>query len=83
MDERMEARMSATGWFVVKTAWCERAGREARLLERRVYPAEILPDTVGYRVTARRCDCDVACNLQDFPCRWAFTRPELDPFGLA
>jgi hypothetical protein len=52
-------------------------------LERRVYPAEILPDTVGYRVTARRCDCDVACNLQDFPCRWAFTRPELDPFGLA
>lgn len=75
--------MASSGWVVVKQGRCERAGQEARLLERRVYPAEILPDTVGYRVTARRCDCDVACNLQDFPCRWAFTRPELDPFGLA
>jgi len=55
----------------------------AHLLEERVYPAEILPDVVGYRVTAQRCDWDVACNLQGFPCRWAFTRPEHDPFGLA
>ena len=75
--------MSAAEWVSVKRLWCERAGREARLLEQRVYPAEVLPDLLGFRVTARRCDCDVACNLQGFPCRWAFTRPEHDPFQLA
>ena len=75
--------MATSGGVVIRRAWCERAGREARLLEQRVYPAEFLPETVGYRVTARRCDCDVACNLRGFPCCWAFTRPELDPFGLA
>ncbi|HLF37360.1 MAG TPA: hypothetical protein VI520_05445 [Anaerolineales bacterium] len=75
--------MASSGWVVVKQGWCDQGGQEARLLERRVYPAEILPDTVGFRVTARRCDRDVACNLAEFPCCWAFTRPELDPFGLA
>lgn len=75
--------MASSGWVVVKQGRCVRADREAQLLEQRVYPAEILPDPLGYRVTAVRCDCDVACNLQGFPCRWAFTRPELDPFGLA
>jgi len=75
--------MSATEWFVVRAGWCEHVGREARLLEQRVYPAEILPDTLGYRVTSRRCDWDITCNLAEFPCRWAFTRPELDPFEFA
>ena len=75
--------MAATEWVVARELWCEQAGRQARVLEQRVYPAEILPDTVGFRVTARRCDRDVACNLRGFPCCWAFTRPELDPFGLA
>jgi len=75
--------MASSGWVVVKQGRCVRAGRMAHLLEERVYPAEILPDVVGYRVTAQRCDWDVACNLQGFPCRWAFTRPEHDPFGLA
>jgi len=75
--------MSATGWFIVKTTWCERAGRHARLLEQRVYPAEILPDMLGYRVLARKCECAIECNLREFPCRWAYTRPEHDPFALA
>jgi len=75
--------MASSGWVVVKQGRCVRADREARLLEQRVYPAEFLPDTMGYRVKARGCDWDVACNLQGFPCRWAFTRPEHDPFGLA
>jgi hypothetical protein len=75
--------MATAEWIVARELWCGRAGWEARLLERRVYPAEILPDAVGYRVTARRCDRDVACNLAGFPCRWAFTRPEFDPFELA
>ncbi len=75
--------MASSGWVVVKQGRCERAGRRARLLEQRVYPAEILPDMMGYRVTSRRCDCDVGCNLEGFACRWAFTRPELDAFELA
>jgi len=75
--------MSVTGWFTVKTTWCERAGRHARLLEQRVYPAEILPDTLGYRVRARKCECAIDCNLSEFPCRWAYIRPEHDPFASA
>ena len=76
-------RMASSGWVVVKQGWCEQARQEVRLLERRVYPAEILPDTAGYRTTARRCEHDVACNLLGFNCCWAFTRPEFDPFGFA
>ena len=75
--------MASSGWVVVKQGRCVKAGREARLLEERVYPAELLPETVGYRVTALRCDCDVACNLQGLSCRWAFTLPEFDAFELA
>jgi len=75
--------VASSGWVVVKQGRCVQAERKARLLEQRVYPGEILPDTVGYRVTSRRCDWDIACNQAGFPCRWAFTRPELDPFEFA
>jgi len=75
--------MSALEWFVVKAVWCEHVGQEAHLLEQRVYPAEMLPEAVGYRVRARRCDWGISCNLAGFACRWAFTRPELDPFEFA
>ena len=74
--------MAATEWVEVDRMWCERAGSTAKLLEKRVYPSEFLPDTTGYRVLARKCSCDVECNLAQFPCKWAFTRPEFDPFKL-
>jgi hypothetical protein len=75
--------MSTSGWVVTKRIWCERIGREARLMEWRVYPAEVLPDPSGYRVLAQRCESATDCNLRGFSCKWAFTRPELDPFELA
>lgn len=74
--------MAATEWVVIRKLWCERAHREAQLLEQRVYPAEILPETVGYRVLAHKCESAIECNLREFPCRWAYTRPEHDPFAL-
>ena len=74
--------MSTSEWVLTRAAWCDRIGRKAKLMEWRVYPSEILPEIAGYRILARRCDSAIDCNLRGFSCRWAFTGPELDPFGL-
>lgn len=74
--------MAATKWVVVDKTWCARAGAEALLMEQRVYPAEILPDTTGHRVIARRCSCAPECNLAQRSCRWSFMRTTFDPFEL-
>ena len=79
----MEAQMATEKWVTVKTQWCEIIGREAALLERRVYPADIMPDTGGYRVLARKCSADVECNLLGCHCKWAYTDPTVDRFALA
>jgi hypothetical protein len=75
--------MTATEWVVVNRTWCERVGMDTVLMEQRVYPAEILPDTSGHRVIARKCSCATECNLAEIPCKWSFTRPAFDPFELA
>ena len=73
--------MATAEWVTVKQKWCERLGSPARLLERRVYPSEQMPDLLGYRVTASKCDSGVQCNQLGFRCRWAFTQPDFDPFS--
>ena len=74
--------MAQEQWVEVKRQWCEIAQLEATLLERRVYPSEVLPDTEPYRVLAHRCTAGILCNLIGCSCRWAYTEPALDRFAL-
>lgn len=74
--------MAATNWVVVDKTWCERAGAEALLMEQRVYPAEILPDTTGHRVIAHKCSCAPECILAEIPCRWSLKPTMFDPFEV-
>ena len=73
--------MAVEEWVTVKTQWCEVIGRVAELLERRVYPAAVMPDTASYRVLETRCSADIECNLLGCHCKWAFTDPVVDRFG--
>lgn len=75
--------MAATEWVVVNRNWCDRAGEEALLMEQRLYPSEIMPDTVGHQVIARKCSSSMECHAARIPCRWSFTRPSFDPFNIA
>jgi hypothetical protein len=74
--------MAAAEWVILKTRWCERVGTEAHLMERRVYPADMIPDIPAYRVTAFACSWGNECNLAGCPCRWAYTNPDYDPFEI-
>jgi hypothetical protein len=74
--------MATEKWVTVQTQWCSVIGRDANLLERRVYPSSMMPDTVQYRVLGRKCSAAVACNLMGCRCKWAFTGPNLDRFAL-
>ncbi|MEW5986966.1 MAG: hypothetical protein AB1791_10065 [Chloroflexota bacterium] len=70
-------------WVVVARKWCDLIGREAEILEHRLYPADILPNTVAYRVVARKCSADIACNIAEHPCQWAYTAPGFDRFEIS
>lgn len=72
--------MATQEWVAVTQEWCNLVEQEVQLLELRVYPADVLPDTQPYRVAARKCSVDITCNMAGFPCKWAYTNPELDPF---
>jgi hypothetical protein len=39
-----------------------------------------MPDFPGYRVAARKCSLSIGCNLQGFPCKWAFTETSEETF---
>ncbi len=60
-------------WVPVKKQWCDILQDEAELLEKRVYPNEIIPDTEAYRVVAHKCTAAVTCNLLGCQCQWAYT----------
>jgi hypothetical protein len=70
--------MATAKWITTRTIWCEIAGYEVELQERRIYPADALPYGIDYQVAGRRCSADVRCNLAGFPCKWAYTNPTLD-----
>ncbi len=72
--------MATEQWVAVKREWCNLVEQDVDLLELRVYPADVLPTGQEYRVKARKCSVDVTCNMAGFPCKWAYTNPELDPF---
>jgi hypothetical protein len=57
-------------------------GREAELLEERVYLDDPFPD-VGqpFHVRARKCSLGADCNLAEYACRWSYINPNYDPFG--
>lgn len=74
--------MTTTKWIVVDKKWCEYIQQEASIMEQRVYPSDLMPDTEPYQVIARKCSANVACNLANMPCDWAFTNPKVDRFKL-
>ena len=75
--------MAVLKWVTTRKKWCDLAHREVELMERRVYPADTLPDGIGYQVVARKCSADIVCNLAGFPCQWAYTNPGCDRMKLA
>lgn len=68
--------------ITVKTGskWCDLIQQEMDFIEERVYPADVLPDNVGFQVRGCRCSLAVDCNLADVPCKWAFTNPATDQY---
>jgi hypothetical protein len=74
--------MATEKWVAVKKEWCNLIEQDVELLEKRVYPQDVIPGPTNYRVEARKCSVDVTCNMAGFPCKWAFTNPQLDPFAL-
>jgi hypothetical protein len=70
-------------WRLVTTEFCFRARQPARFMElHREVPAETSGQPED-RVLARACSLAIDCNLVGFPCRWAFTNPDFDPFAPA
>ena len=83
LDGSKESRsiaMAYEAWVTTSERWCDRIQADARKMERRVYPAEVLPDFPGYRVAARKCSLGTACNLAGFSCKWAYNEVGDDPF---
>lgn len=74
--------MATVEWVAVKRIWCDRIGKEAELMEQRVYPADHLSDAEPYHIKARKCSWGMDCNLAGYRCRWSFLNPAYDPFGL-
>jgi hypothetical protein len=74
--------MAGLTWREERRMLCPRAGQVARLLVEVLTAAELLGDEQQARVRARRCDLDMECNQAGYPCRWAFTNPDLDPFAI-
>ena len=76
--------MSDSIWLVVDTIWCDRMEAEARLLEERVYASEpVNGSPAPYQVRGRKCSFGLACNLIEYPCRYAFSNPNYDPFAAS
>lgn len=74
--------MAHEKWVIVGERWCEYRKGTAYLLERRVTPAGFQQQLGSSRTIERKCDCALECNMAGYPCKWAFTRPENDPFEV-
>lgn len=74
--------MSTIVWETVKSIHCERVDQDAALIEKRIYAAEILPDTGKpvFRIEARKCSLAAECTIKGCPCRWTGVNPNYDPF---
>ncbi|HSH05089.1 MAG TPA: hypothetical protein VLL52_21420 [Anaerolineae bacterium] len=69
-------------WINIGTKWCNLIQAQAVMEECRIYPADIISDSEGYQVVARRCNLAIDCNLADVPCEHAFTNPSVDQFAF-
>jgi hypothetical protein len=75
--------MERVVWKPIRRMRCERAGAEAVLEARLVFPAETLPDQPP-RVLGHRCSLGLQCNQRQAPtCCWAGTLPGFDPFRVS
>jgi len=74
--------MTTTKWVVVDKKWCEYIDMEATIMEQRIYPADVMPDTSSFKVISRKCSANLACNLAEVPCSYAFTNPTTDRYEL-
>jgi hypothetical protein len=74
--------MATIVWEPVKTLACARLGSQAALLEKRVYPIDLL-DTAwaGFHSEGQRCSHGVECNQRGLACRWSGLNPDYDPFA--
>lgn len=71
--------MAYKTWQVAKVRFCDKVGKEVRLENEVVYPADHLPDQPP-RVVARRCSDARYCNQFDRPtCLWCGTNPDHSP----
>ena len=68
----------------VKAIYCERVQQNVNLVEERIYPDAILPDSPGaqYLVKNRKCNLGIDCNLVGNACKWSGLNPNYDPFSL-
>jgi hypothetical protein len=78
--EGLNIEMAYQAWVTTSERWCDRIQADARKMERRIYPAEVLPDFSGYRVAAQKCSLGTTCNLAGFSCKWAYNEVGDDPF---
>lgn len=74
--------MAMQKWVATGTKYCELIQLEIEMQERRVYPPARLPNTERFRILNRRCSAEVACNMANVPCKWAFTNPTTDQYEL-
>lgn len=74
--------MSTIVWQAVKQIHCERIDADVSLVEKRIYPADLLqmgqPEV--FRVDARVCSWAKECAVRGCPCRWTGINPDYDPF---
>jgi len=67
--------MASVKWVKIDGRWCELINKDIEILEKRVYPAEVMPDIGGYHVLACKCTADIDCNLAGVRCEYAYNNP--------
>ena len=73
--------MATKIWVKTNTIWCERRKEKVDLLEERIYPGDVIPDTgVDYQVNARKCTEAIDCNIIGMACAHSGLNPDYDPF---
>lgn len=69
-------------WRLVTSEFCSRARQSVCLVELHREAARGRGEPED-QMLARACNLAIECNLVGFPCRWAFTNPDYDPFAAA
>ncbi|MFN2135368.1 MAG: hypothetical protein ACK2UK_05400 [Candidatus Promineifilaceae bacterium] len=67
--------MADVKWVKIEGRWCELINKDIEILEKRVYPSEVMPDTSAYHILACRCTAAIDCNLAGIPCEHAYNNP--------